>query len=265
MWTVHNPATGNRQGVVATAVTGVLAWAGLMCVAIAVVDHHYPSQRPSGAPVWMMPEQTRSGPHPPPADFAPRTVPSQTPAAAPLTLAIPAIDVRSPLQHLGLNADGSLETPAPGPHYDEAGWYRYSPTPGSLGPSIIVGHLDSAANGPSVFFRLAALRPDDTILITRADGSLAVFAVDEVRRYPKDRFPTRLVYGDTDHAALRLITCGGAFDRVNGHYRDNVVVLAFLIGTSASAAENGSGGRQFVRYDTGSDASGSPSHDLSAL
>jgi hypothetical protein len=37
-----------------------------------------------------------------------------------------------------------------------------------------------------------------------------------------------LVYGNTDHAALRLITCGGPFDSA-GHYRDNVVVLASLV------------------------------------
>ena len=53
--------------------------------------------------------------------------------------------------------------------------------------------------------------------------------MNQVRRYTKFGFPTRLVYGDTDHAALRLITCGGPFDRDNGHYRDNIVVLATLV------------------------------------
>ena len=50
-----------------------------------------------------------------------------------------------------------------------------------------------------------------------------------VRRYPKDHFPTQLVYGNTDHAALRLITCGGSFDFSTGHYLDNVVVFATLV------------------------------------
>jgi sortase (surface protein transpeptidase) len=117
--------------------------------------------------------------------------------------------------------------PAPGPDYDRAGWYRYSPVPGALGPAVIAGHVDSAAVGPSVFFRLSSLRPGDTALVTRTDGSVAEFAVDGVRRYPKGQFPTELVYGDTDHAALRLITCGGAF--ANGHYFDNIVVRASLV------------------------------------
>jgi hypothetical protein len=255
MRTVHNPAIGSRRGVVATTVTGVLAISGLICVGIALIDRQYPSQSLRNAPARTVPGQTPTS-HPPRAGIAPQTDPSQTPAAAPLTLVIPAIGVQSPLQHLGLNTDGSLETPAPGPHYDEAGWYRYSPTPGSLGPSIIVGHLDSAANGPSVFFRLAALRQGDTVLITRADGSVAVFAVDEVHRYPKQRFPTQRVYGNTDHAALRLITCGGVFDRANGHYLDNIVVMASLIRTSRAAAGNVSGGRQLVRYGSESGASG---------
>ncbi|HXR67708.1 MAG TPA: class F sortase, partial [Dermatophilaceae bacterium] len=125
------------------------------------------------------------------------------------------------------------EVPAPGPHYDEAGWYRYSPTPGALGPAVIVGHVDSAESGPSVFFKLGALRPRDKVRITREDGKVAVFAVESVRRFEKSQFPTQLVYGNTDHAALRLITCGGAFDRDTGSYTDNIVVLASLVSSNA--------------------------------
>ena len=57
------------------------------------------------------------------------------------------------------------------------------------------------------------------------------FEVTGVRRFPKKRFPTELVYGNTDHAALRLITCGGAFDVSTGHYVDNIVVFASLVGS----------------------------------
>jgi len=80
-----------------------------------------------------------------------------------------------------------------------------------------------------VFFRLGSLHLNDAVLVTRADGSVAVFTIDGVRRYAKSSFPTQLVYGNTDHAALRLITCGGSIDPATGHYRDNVVVLASLV------------------------------------
>lgn len=151
------------------------------------------------------------------------------PASKPVALDIPAIDVRSDLQSVGQTASGALETPAPGPLYDTAAWYRYSPTPGSLGPAILLGHVDSAANGPSVFFGLGELRPGDRVIVARADGSSAIFSVDEVHSYPKDDFPTGLVYRDIDHAGLRIVTCGGAFDDAAGHYLDNVVVFASLM------------------------------------
>jgi hypothetical protein len=149
----------------------------------------------------------------------------------PVALDIPSIGVHSDVQFVGQAADGSLETPAPGPLYDTAAWYRYSPTPGSLGPAILLGHIDSAAEGPSVFFRLGELQSGDHVSVTRADGSVAVFVVDDVRRYSKDDFPTELVYSDIDHAGLRILTCGGAFDNSTGHYLDNIVVFASLEGS----------------------------------
>ena len=155
----------------------------------------------------------------------------------PVTLDIPAIEVHSAVQDLGQDADGGLEAPAPGPHYNEAAWYRHSPTPGSLGPAIMLGHVDSAVDGPSVFFRLGELRPGDRLSVTRADDSIAVFIVDEVARYAKDNFPTKLVYGDINFAGLRIVTCGGAFDDTTGHYLDNIVVFASLVDSPGISAE----------------------------
>ena len=163
-----------------------------------------------------------------PAVSSGRSRPAALAASPPVTLLVPAIGVRSALLRLGQAADGSLAVPPPGPTYDQAGWYRYSPMPGSVGPAVIVGHVDSRDSGPSVFYRLGDLRRDDAIRVTRADGSVAVFAVDRVLRFRKSDFPARLVYGNTRGAVLRLVTCGGPFDRRTGHYRDNVVVLATL-------------------------------------
>ena len=64
--------------------------------------------------------------------------------------------------------------------------------------------------------------------ITRKDGTVAVFQIDGVRSYPKDQFPTKDVYGNIDHAGLRLITCGGTFDPDKGSYESNIVVYASL-------------------------------------
>jgi sortase (surface protein transpeptidase) len=140
---------------------------------------------------------------------------------------IPAIGVRSTLLHLGRNADGSVAVPSLVTSANEAAWYKYSVTPGQLGAAIIEGHVDSNS-GPAVFFRLGALRPGNTIDVTLADGVTAIFQVTGVREYTKDHFPARAIYGAANYAALRLITCGGAFDQATGHYLSSVVVYAAL-------------------------------------
>ena len=152
-----------------------------------------------------------------------------TPVAAPAAIQIPAIDVKSVLMTVGLNPDGTLEVPQPGPDYDKAAWFRGSPRPGEVGPAVIEGHVDSAANGPSIFYDLAQLAPGDRVEVDRKDGSTAMFEVYDVRTYPKDDFPTLDVYGNTDGPELRLITCGGPFDTEARSYLDNVVVFASLV------------------------------------
>ncbi len=149
----------------------------------------------------------------------------------PVAIDIPAIDVQSKIFDVGLNSDGTIQVPPldNSPLTNEAAWYEYSPTPGQIGPSIIEGHIDSAAQGPSVFFRLGALGPGDKVYVTLADGEVAVFEVSGVRQYPKDAFPTLTVYGNVGYAGLRLITCGGQFDYATHHYSSNTVVFASLV------------------------------------
>ena len=147
--------------------------------------------------------------------------------SVPVSVDIPAIGVNSELLHLGVSADGMIQVPSLYTAAGEAAWYKYSATPGQIGASVIEGHLDSY-QGPAVFFRLGALRPGDSVDVTLADGITAVFRVTGVRRYPKSNFPAKTIYGATDYAALRLITCGGAFDYATGHYLSSTVVFASL-------------------------------------
>jgi len=144
--------------------------------------------------------------------------------STPVRVQIPAIGVDSRLMDLGLRADGTMEVP---PRGFPAGWYTGGPTPGELGPAIIAGHIDW--NGPGVFFRLHSLKPGDRVTVTRADGSKPAFRVTRVAQFSKNRFPTELVYGNIDHAGLRLITCGGSFNSQTGHYEDDIVVFADLV------------------------------------
>jgi hypothetical protein len=148
--------------------------------------------------------------------------------SSPVRLQIAAIGVDSALMSLGLRADGSLQVPPGG---FPAGWYTGGPTPGERGPAVIAGHIDW--NGPGVFYRLQDVKPGDRVMVTRADGSKPVFRVTQVARYLKDQFPTKLVYGNIGHAGLRLITCGGTFNTQTGHYEENLVVYADLVGTAS--------------------------------
>jgi hypothetical protein len=145
----------------------------------------------------------------------------------PVSVRIPAIGVNSRLLHLGLNPDGTVKVPPIQTSAALAAWYKYSATPGQIGSSVIEGHVDSV-RGPAVFFRLGALRPGNRIEVTLADGVTAVFRVTGVREYAKSRFPARTIYGTAGFAALRLITCGGAFDYATGHYLSSTVVFASL-------------------------------------
>jgi Sortase domain len=145
----------------------------------------------------------------------------------PVSVAIPAIGVHARLLHLGSNANGTMAVPSLITQSGKAAWYKYSATPGEIGVSVIEGHVDSYL-GPAVFFRLGALRPGDHIDVRLADGVTAIFRVTGVREYLKSRFPAKTIYGTTDRASLRLITCGGAFDSVTRHYLSSTVVYASL-------------------------------------
>lgn len=233
-----------------SALAGVaLAASGVIVVALAVTARTPPLAGPVSPVSGVTSTEPSSGEdgffrQPPAYSAAPEEVvddPYFLPSSEPASIEIPAIGVASATQQVGLTAENTMEVPAPGPYYDEAAWYKHSVTPGEIGPSVIVGHVDSAADGPSVFYELGSLSPRDEIRITRRDGTVAIFTVEAVRQYPKDEFPTDLVYGDTDHAALRLITCGGTFDSGERSYRDNVIVFATLVNPTSNPSSQVTG------------------------
>jgi len=151
----------------------------------------------------------------------------------PVSVEIPAIGVHSVLLRLGVKPDGTMQVP-PLRRSGAAAWYKYSVTPGQFGTSVIEGHVDND-QGPAVFYRLGALRPGDLVNVRLADGITAVFRVTGVRQYPKSKFPAKTVYRATRFAALRLITCGGAFDYATSQYLSSTVVFAFLVSARPAA------------------------------
>ncbi|NRQ35455.1 class F sortase [Nonomuraea sp. NN258] len=180
------------------------------------------------------PAATATAPNPVAAAASPvtATAPSPVTAAAPslvgrdvadpVRLRIPAIGLSTPVIPLRLNARGKLIAPK---RFDRVGWNRSGPEPGELGVAVIAGHVDSK-KGPAVFYRLRDLRAGDRVHVDRADGTTVTFRITRLARYPKSRIPDRQVYGSGKGTQLRLITCGGPFDRGRRSYRDNVVAFA---------------------------------------
>ncbi len=153
------------------------------------------------------------------------------PRAVPRRLDIPAIGVHSSLMSLGLRPNGTIDVPPLGARAP-AGWYRYLSAPGEPGPAVILGHVDSAREGPAVFYRLGDLKPGDRLTIRRSDGWVTTFTVHRVGVFQKTAFPSDAVYGQVTGSEVRLVTCGGPFDRSTRHYRDNIVVFARLSSVS---------------------------------
>jgi hypothetical protein len=187
--------TPTRRAVPALIALGLLLWIGWLLVAIDRQGQPQPEPGAAGRP-------------------------------GPSALSIPSIGVRAAIVGVGLKANGAMQTPDP----DQVGWYRLGPQPGDPGPAVLVGHLDSRS-GPAVFYRLGQLRPGDEILVGRPDGTTTRFLVGRLERHPKTALPTGRIWTKSDRPLLRLITCAGSFDRVTGHYRDNLILYASPTGS----------------------------------
>ncbi|MEO3808906.1 class F sortase [Sphaerisporangium sp. B11E5] len=149
--------------------------------------------------------------------------PKRASAATPQRLEIPSLNLKAPLMKLGMAGNGEVELP-PYEKPTTAGWFDQSEVPGDPGPSVIIGHVDTKT-APAVFYRLRQVKKGAAIRVLRSDGRTAHYKVDSVEQIPKDDFPTDRVYMAD---GLRLVTCGGAFDRTTHEYLDNVIVYASL-------------------------------------
>jgi sortase (surface protein transpeptidase) len=147
--------------------------------------------------------------------------------STPVKIDIPSIGVSAPIEQVGLLTNGEVQTP-PLTVHNLTGWYKYGPTPGEDGASVILGHVDDY-KGLSVFYYLKDLAKGDQIGVTLSDGITANFVVDGLQKASKDNFPTQEVYGKIGYPGLRLITCGGVFDSATGHYDSNIIVYAHLV------------------------------------
>jgi hypothetical protein len=151
---------------------------------------------------------------------------------APIELTIDKAGIDAGIETLRV-VDGSMQDPS-GPWI--VAWYENLGSLGRIGNVVMAGHIDYWNVGPSVFYNLATLVPGDEIIVSGQDGKQYPFTVDWIRQYDSDSIPLDEVAGPTDQQSLTLITCGGAFDYVNGHYLQRTVVRAIRSGPGLSAS-----------------------------
>ncbi|MEU0531728.1 class F sortase [Amycolatopsis tolypomycina] len=210
-------STGSRRGFLIALIVALLA--ALVVLAVTLGGGHDPgtAQPPPAQPVAVVPEPQASS----------EDAVAALPKSEPVSIDIPKIDAHSSLVPLGLNPDNTVEVP-PVTTPLQAGWYTYAPTPGEVGPAVVLGHVDGN-HQKGIFFRLKEMAAGDRVSIARKDGTTAVFEVTKVHQVPKKDFEREGVYDDTAGPELRLITCGGVFDRSARNYVDNIVVYARLV------------------------------------
>jgi sortase (surface protein transpeptidase) len=153
------------------------------------------------------------------------TPPLSASSSLPTHLRIPSISLTAPFEEpLGLDSDGATEVPK---EYETVGWYQYGPTPGEIGPAVILGHVDTY-QGPAVFYSLGQVQTGDEIQVERQDGSIAIFEVQGFERVKQSEFPIEKVYGNIPYAGIRLITCTGVFNKNKQEYSHNLIVFGSL-------------------------------------
>ncbi|MEU5033756.1 class F sortase [Streptomyces sp. G9] len=168
--------------------------------------------------------------------------------AAPERVEVPSVGIEAPVVARGLDPDGAIDPPPYGMP-ETAGWYGDGTQPGAKGTALFVGHVDTDTE-PAVFYGLSAVKPGARIEVTRTDGSVAEFTVDDVELVTRERFDAQKAYGPREdgRAELRLITCGGTYDHKTRSYTANVVVSAYLTGAQGAAAGDGGERAQAVAH-----------------
>jgi Sortase domain len=142
----------------------------------------------------------------------------------PTRLRIASLGIDAPVVASGIDvASGVLGVPA---DIYELGWWADGAAPGDpTGSIVIAGHVDSATAGAGALFSLKSARPGAVIQVTTADGRMRSYKVVSVKTMLKANLPTD-IWSQRGRNHLVVVTCGGPFDPVTRHYRDNIVVDA---------------------------------------
>jgi len=121
--------------------------------------------------------------------------------------------------------DGQLRVPE---RVADVGWWDGGAEIGDpFGSIVIAGHIDSINQGLGFFARLPSLRVGEKVTTRGPKGEKVVFQIYRIDVVRKAALATNsAAFGQSGDSRLVLITCTGHFDRANGGYDSNLVVLA---------------------------------------
>lgn len=114
------------------------------------------------------------------------------------------------------------------------GWYRHPARTGEHAPLVLLAHVNYGGRA-GAFADLDRVTVGDEVVVTDADGSQHRYRVTALHWQHKVRFAeiAAAVYAPAPGPEIRLITCGGRFDRASGRYDSNLVVFAALVDAPA--------------------------------
>ncbi|MDB5170020.1 MAG: peptidase family protein [Candidatus Saccharibacteria bacterium] len=140
----------------------------------------------------------------------------------PTRLTIPSINVNALVEHVGLTANGEMDTPE---NPNNVAWYKAGPRPGENGSAVIDGHYGRANGGRGAFDNLHRLRAGDKLYVEDTDGLIIAFVVHTLQTYRRDDDAQSVFVSSDSKSHLNLITCAGSWNTATRNYSDRTVVF----------------------------------------
>ena len=141
----------------------------------------------------------------------------------PVRLKIPAIDVDSAIEFLGLAPGGEMATTK---NPNNVAWYKPGQRPGEKGSAVMAGHSGWKSGTPAVFDHLAKLQVGDKLYVEDETRTTITFVVREIRNYGQADDAKNVFSSSDGKAHLNLITCEGAWDKASHSYSKRLVAFA---------------------------------------
>ncbi len=158
------------------------------------------------------------------SEFASTIIKDERTGIIPVSIEIPAIDLKAPTVGVGLKENGEMDVTE---SFKETFWFDKGYKPGEPGNAVIGGHVDSK-KGPAIFYNIKKLQVGDEVIVSGKDGDKRTFVVTDKKAYPWDEAPLKSIFGYTSRSSLNLITCTGNFDHAAHNYSQRLVIYTEL-------------------------------------